>query len=167
MGGPTIKWRPGRVDYPNGNESPADGRLPDAHKAGGHLRDIFYRMGFDDRQIVALSGAHALGRCHAQNSGFEGPWTRSPTTFSNTFYTHLLEEQWTPRKSSRGEPQFENSKSGKDLMMLPSDLALIQDSAFRKYVVLYAADEALFFKDFAEAFGKLLELGVRFPAEKK
>jgi len=22
-----------------------------------HLRDVFYRMGFDDREIVALSGA--------------------------------------------------------------------------------------------------------------
>lgn len=27
-----------------------------------HLRHIFYRMGFDDKGIVALSGAHTLGR---------------------------------------------------------------------------------------------------------
>ncbi len=26
------------------------------------LRDVFYRMGFNDKEIVALSGAHALGR---------------------------------------------------------------------------------------------------------
>ena len=26
------------------------------------LRDTFYKMGFNDREIVALSGAHALGR---------------------------------------------------------------------------------------------------------
>ena len=42
--------------------------VPDADKGSpaktlSHLRmDIFYRMGFDDREIVALSGAHALGR---------------------------------------------------------------------------------------------------------
>jgi cytochrome c peroxidase len=29
-------------------------------------------MGFNDQEIVALSGAHALGRCHGDRSGFEG-----------------------------------------------------------------------------------------------
>lgn len=33
------------------------------------LRATFNRMGFNDREIVALSGAHALGRCHADASG--------------------------------------------------------------------------------------------------
>ena len=33
------------------------------------------RMGFNDQEIVALSGAHTLGRCHADRSGFVGPWT--------------------------------------------------------------------------------------------
>ena len=41
-----------------------------------HIRDIFYRMGFNDREIVALIGAHTLGRCHADRSGYVGPWTR-------------------------------------------------------------------------------------------
>jgi len=40
------------------------GRLPDASQGAQHLRDVFYRMGFDDEAIVALSGAHTLGRCH-------------------------------------------------------------------------------------------------------
>ena len=31
-------------------------------------------------------------------------------------------------------------------MMLPSDLALIEDPAFKKYVELFAKDEDLFFK---------------------
>ena len=34
-----------------------------------------FRMGFNDQEIVALSGAHTLGRCHADRSGFVGPWT--------------------------------------------------------------------------------------------
>ena len=33
-------------------------------------------MGFNDQDIVALSGAHALGRCHRDRSGFEGPVNR-------------------------------------------------------------------------------------------
>lgn len=63
-GGPLIPWRAGRSDAPHGHCCPPDGRLPDAGKKGDHLRDIFYRMGFNDQEIVALAGAHALGRCH-------------------------------------------------------------------------------------------------------
>ena len=75
MGGPKIAFSPGRQDKPNGEHCPPNGRLPDAdgRPAGGpitkpttiaHIRDIFYRMGFNDQEIVALLGAHALGRCH-------------------------------------------------------------------------------------------------------
>ena len=66
MGGPDIKWEPGRVDFVPGSGTP-DGRLPDADKGEikqtiQHLRDIFHRMGFNDQEIVALAGAHSLGR---------------------------------------------------------------------------------------------------------
>ena len=64
-----------------------DGRLPDAKQGHDHLRDIFYRMGFVDREIVALSGAHALGRAHPDRSGFDGPWTKEPLVFDNTYFT--------------------------------------------------------------------------------
>ena len=85
MGGPEIKWRSGRKDGDVKGCSP-DGRLPDGDKGSDHLRKIFGRMGFDDQEIVALSGAHALGRCHTDRSGFEGPWTFSPTTLTNDYY---------------------------------------------------------------------------------
>lgn len=38
-------------------------------KAEGHLRKVFYRMGFDDEGIVALSGAHTFGRAYKDRSG--------------------------------------------------------------------------------------------------
>ena len=47
------------------------------------------------------------------------------------------------------------------LMMLPSDLALIQDKKFRPYVVKYAKDNDLFVKDFTKAYTKLTELGTK------
>ncbi len=54
----------GRVDQTDGTKCPPNGRLPDASQGAQHLRDVFYRMGFNDQEIVALSGAHTLGRCH-------------------------------------------------------------------------------------------------------
>ena len=46
-----------------------------------HLRDIFYPKGFTDQDIVALSGAHTVGACHANRSGFEGAWTDEKLKF--------------------------------------------------------------------------------------
>ena len=142
MGGPEVPWAAGRSDAADGSTSPPDGRLPDADKGslGGtvaHLRAIFYRMGFDDRDIVALSGAHALGRCHEEASGYWGPWTFAETTFSNEYFRLLLEETWTLKTTHngrkwKGPDQFEDS-SGK-LMMLPSDVALLWDKTFRSYL---------------------------------
>lgn len=161
MGGPSVPWRPGRSDYAKeAAVFPPDGRLPDASKDQKHVRDVFYRMGFNDREIVALIGAHAVGKCHTDRSGYDGPWTRSPTTFSNQFFELLLKEKWTARKWN-GPKQLQNDQ--KDLMMLPTDFAFMDDPQFRQYVELYAKDEDAFFKDFSTAFQKLTELGVPFP----
>ena len=54
--GPHIDWSPGRSDKIDGAACPEDGRLPDASKGAPHIRDVFNRMGFNDREIVALSG---------------------------------------------------------------------------------------------------------------
>jgi L-ascorbate peroxidase len=35
----------------------------------GHLRKVFYRMGLNDEEIVALSGAHTFGRAYKDRSG--------------------------------------------------------------------------------------------------
>lgn len=97
MQGPVIPYRPGRKDGEAAACTP-DGRLPDASQREKHLRDIFYRMGFNDQEIVALSGAHALGRCHVDRSGFDGPWTFSPTVLTNDYYKLLLNEKWQWKK---------------------------------------------------------------------
>jgi len=158
MGGPHIPWRAGRSDKPDKSHCTPDGRLPDATKGADHLREIFYRMGFDDQGIVALSGAHTFGRCHPNRSGFSGPWTRAPTTFSNLYFVELTENKWTPKKWS-GPRQFEDPTG--EVMMLPTDLALTQDPSFKKWVELYAKDEKRFAQDFVQAFVKLQELGVK------
>ncbi len=94
MGGPEIHWRPGRTDSQKQTTVP-DGRLPDADKGTpgstiAHIRKIFSRMGFTDREMVALMGAHAVGRCHPEASGYWGPWTNAETTFGNEYFVALL-----------------------------------------------------------------------------
>jgi len=48
MGGPQIQFTPGRVDALLEAKCPPNGRLPDASKKADHIRDVFYRMGFND-----------------------------------------------------------------------------------------------------------------------
>ncbi|KAL7610600.1 hypothetical protein Lser_V15G12316 [Lactuca serriola] len=138
-GGPTINFKPGRKDS---KVSPNEGRLPDAKQGPAHLRDVFYRMGLSDKDIVALSGAHTLGKAHPERSGFdEKPWTKDPFKFDNSYFLELL------KGDSEG------------LLKLPTDKALLHDPNFRTYVELYANDEDVFFKDYAESHKKLSELG--------
>lgn len=80
-GGPKIGVKYGRVDASSLEMCSPEGNLPDGEpgdsgKYGGpggtastedatpegHLRKVFYRMGFDDEGIVALSGAHTFGK---------------------------------------------------------------------------------------------------------
>lgn len=56
------------------------------------------------------------------------PWTHSPTTFSNAFFTELLSESWIPERNPKGNMQYYNPK--KDLMMLPADMAIREDPEF-------------------------------------
>ena len=165
LGGPKVDHEMGRTDDSNGAGCPANGRLPDAAQGAQHLRDVFYRQGFNDREIVCLSGAHTLGRCHRTRSGFDGPWTRNPLKFDNQYFRHLMHMEWVPKKWD-GPLQYEDKDTG-ELMMLPTDMALKTDPEFKKYAAMYAEDEQLFFNDFAEAFGKLIANGAPVQAKSK
>ncbi|KAL7748191.1 heme peroxidase [Sorochytrium milnesiophthora] len=165
LGGPSIPWRPGRKDAEVEVEGVSPGRLPDAGKDRKHIREVFGRMGFDDRETVALIGAHALGRCHPDRSGFDGPWTFSPTMLTNDFFKLLLSEKWI-KKDWQGPLQY-TDKATKSLMMLPTDMELLWDRTFKKYTTEFANDEAAFHTAFSSAFKKLIELGVPFPADAK
>lgn len=163
MGGPTMEFKYGRVDEMDPSKVTPNGRLPDADK-GDHagpkttqgLRDVFYRMGFDDQEIVALSGAHALGRCHADASGYVGPWSSTPLLFNNSYYGLLKGLKWTENTKTK---KFQYEDPSGQLMMLPSDIVLLEDENFKKYVDVYAKDQKKFFADFKNAFEKLELLG--------
>lgn len=129
MGGPSILWRPGRQDAASQESCTPDGRLPDGDKGASHIRDVFYRMGFDDRETVALCGAHTLGRCHSDRSGWINPWTRAPTTFSNLFFQELVNNKWR-KKKNHSPLQYEDPTG--EIMMLPTDM--VPETPFRKEI---------------------------------
>jgi len=159
LGGPDVPWKSGRKDTNDESLVPPNGRLPDAEKGADHVESVFNRMGFTDRETVALIGAHSLGRCHLDRSGYDGPWTRTPDKFTNMFYHHLLKTEWKEVKLQNGNIQYVDSRSG-EIIMLPADLALLDDR-FKGHVQDFAKSKQAFFQEFAQAYGKLLELGVK------
>jgi len=160
MGGPDIKTRFGRKDAESSQESveSQEGRLPDADKGIDHLRDIFYPKGFDDAAIVALSGAHTVGRCYLERSGFDGFWTEDPYKFDNSYFKDMLTKQYASETTAKGCPQHRDAATG--TIMLISDLALLTDPAFKTHVERYAEDQNAYFQDFVKAWVKLQENGV-------
>ncbi|GJD11482.1 L-ascorbate peroxidase 3, peroxisomal [Galdieria sulphuraria] len=140
--GPKIPFRMGRKDATGPDSCPEEGRLPNAEDHLSQLRRTFHRMGLTDKDITVLSGAHTLGRCHKERSGYEGPWTHQPLEFDNSYFVEILKPDPDP-----------------GLLRLASDLSLLEDSYTRNLVETYAANKDIFFKDYTESHHKLSELG--------
>lgn len=159
MGGPKIPTRFGRVDAASSKESVEgqEGRLPDGDKGIDHLRAIFNPKGFDDAEIVALSGAHTVGSCHADRSGFEGPWTEDKLKFDNSYFKEMLSKEYVEEKAPNGATQMRHKESG--TIMLTSDLALLTDPAFKTVVEKFAEDQEAYFTAYTSAWVKLQENG--------
>ncbi|CAE7949475.1 nasB, partial [Symbiodinium sp. KB8] len=199
-GGPEIEMKYGRKDATGPEACPGrqsrgtadNAGLPDAEPgpegkfgcgatdAASHLRNIFYRMGFDDKGIVALSGAHTIGRAFKERSGTvkEGygesngcPYTRAlpascPIRHDGKGGVGMPGgKSWTSKWLKFDNEYFQPSvyeEKDANLLWLSSDRCLHQDESFKKYFMQYRDDQAAFFKDFAEAYKQLSEQGAEF-----
>lgn len=161
-GGPKIPMKYGRVDVSQPEQCPEEGRLPDAGppSPASHLRDVFYRMGLNDKEIVALSGAHTLGRSRPERSGWGKPETKYTKDGPGAPGGHSWTEQWLKFDNSYFKDIKE--KRDEDLLVLPTDAALFEDQSFKVYAEKYAEDQEAFFQDYAEAHAKLSNLGAKF-----
>ncbi|XP_027357546.1 probable L-ascorbate peroxidase 6, chloroplastic/mitochondrial isoform X2 [Abrus precatorius] len=161
-GGPKIPMKYGRVDVSGPEQCPEEGRLPDAGppSPADHLRQVFYRMGLNDKEIVALSGAHTLGRSRPDRSG----WGKPETKYTKDGPGAPGGQSWTVQWLKFDNSYFKDIKEKKDedLLVLPTDAALFEDPSFKVYAEKYAEDEGAFFKDYAEAHAKLSNLGAKF-----
>lgn len=184
-GGPLIPIRFGRIDTDSESECPPEGNLPDANApfAGGrdpdaatHLRRVFYRMGFNDQEIVALSGAHTLGRAFKERSGTvdEGYGDRNATKYTKSGSDGIRSDGKSGvgmaggRSWSKEWLTFNNGYYGdvesrqKELLQLSTDKVLFVDAEFRKYAHEYGRDQGKFFEDYVKAHQKLSECGSKF-----
>ena len=204
-GGPNIEFRLGRKDSAHPSEAPANGRLPGAEygtregldaegRVNGwenlaqHVRDVFYRMGFNDREIVALlCGGHVYGRCHYERSGYMGPWVAEPWKFSNEYAADMIDDEWicvgndtlvdgkpidqrvrpapgrrqyVSKMTGSHAPDSSPTKNEIPQMMLVSDMVLLWDANFKQHLEVFAEDEEALKVEFGAAYKKLTELGV-------
>ncbi|ESQ38760.1 hypothetical protein EUTSA_v10028759mg [Eutrema salsugineum] len=161
-GGPKIPMKYGRVDTSSPHECPEEGRLPDAGppSPANHLREVFYRMGLDDKDIVALSGAHTLGRSRPERSG----WGKPETKYTKEGPGAPGGQSWTPEWLKFDNSYFKEikEKRDEDLLVLPTDAAIFEDPSFKVYAEKYAADQDAFFNDYAESHAKLSNVGAKF-----
>ncbi|KAJ0241446.1 L-ascorbate peroxidase T [Hirschfeldia incana] len=161
-GGPEIPMKYGRVDVSAPEQCPEEGRLPDAGppSPADHLREVFYRMGLNDKEIVALSGAHTLGRSRPDRSG----WGKPETKYTKAGPGEPGGQSWTVKWLKFDNSYFKDikEKRDEDLLVLPTDAALFEDPSFKNYAEKYAEDPAAFFRDYAEAHAKLSNLGAKF-----
>ncbi|KAK4429640.1 L-ascorbate peroxidase T, chloroplastic [Sesamum alatum] len=161
-GGPKIPMKYGRVDVSGPEQCPEEGRLPDAGppSPASHLRDVFYRMGLNDKEIVALSGAHTLGRSRPDRSG----WGKPETKYTKDGPGAPGGQSWTVQWLKFDNSYFKDIKERRDedLLVLPTDAVLFEDPSFKVYAEKYAEDQDAFFKDYAEAHAKLSNVGAKF-----
>lgn len=113
-------------------------------------------------------GAAAGRGANTVSSGFEGPWTRTPSRWNYDFFHAMLAEEWEPAKSPFGNDQWRTkdrkSKYAKT-MRLTADLALVHDETYAAIVKEYASDYAKFDADFADAWYKLMHRSQAHPKE--
>eukprot|EP00521_Asterionellopsis_glacialis_P019236 CAMPEP_0195326312 /NCGR_PEP_ID=MMETSP0708-20121125/9633_1 /TAXON_ID=33640 /ORGANISM="Asterionellopsis glacialis, Strain CCMP134" /LENGTH=312 /DNA_ID=CAMNT_0040393907 /DNA_START=131 /DNA_END=1069 /DNA_ORIENTATION=+ len=191
--GPKINMKYGRLDASDPEQCSPEGNLPDAEagpegkyggdggtastedkSANGHLRKVFYRMGLNDEEIVALSGAHTFGRAYKDRSGLGAEktkftdgskqvradgkeahykaggssWTEKWLVFDNSYFTTIPDSDADP-----------------ELLKLSTDKTLFDDEGFSPFATKFRDSQDAFFESYAKAHKKLSELGSKFEPE--
>jgi L-ascorbate peroxidase len=189
-GGPKVDMKYGRVDASSPDQCSPEGNLPDAEAGesgkyggaggtastedkspNGHLRKVFYRMGLNDEEIVALSGAHTFGRAYKNRSGLGAEQTKF-TDGSAQPRADGSEAKYTPGGSSWTDKWliFDNSyfkimpdpTADPELLKLSTDKTLFDDEAFRPFAEKFRDSQDEFFASYAKAHKALSEQGSKF-----
>jgi len=181
VGGPAIPMKYGRVDGEPKELAPAPFGLPaalppfgqpgvkDPQDPAEHLRFVFYKYGMDDKDIVALSGAHTIGRVFKERSGAVAEGYMDGTAYTRKGCPNLEKSETAGGRSwTKDWLKFDNSyftdmpKADKECVTFPTDAVLMTDPGFKPHFDLFAKDQAAFFAAYAQSHKKLSELGSKF-----
>ncbi|CAK0906427.1 unnamed protein product, partial [Prorocentrum cordatum] len=154
----------GPLNDPNDLNS---GQNPDPEKSAVEIREVFGRMGMNDSETASLiAGGHAFGKCHGagvMTSGFEGPWTTTPSQWTNQFLTGMLDEEWEQVATPSGSAVQWQTKDRTSIlagtMRLTADLALVNDDAYLALAKHWVCDQQKLDIAFAASWKKLVESG--------
>jgi hypothetical protein len=169
-----LPFRYGRVDATTCDD---EGYLPSADFSWSETYALFGgRFGMNIKETVAILGGHSVGRCQWANSGFDGGWTSSQSSFSNVFYQSYAGIPWINGNKSSvwvdGPPQnilltcdvellFKTSTKGTatcndfDTMTASANCPLQGQSS--SAFIAYANSNAQFFGNFSTAWQKMTE----------
>lgn len=132
-GGPRIRVPIGRKDAVKRGSTD---QLPPETLSADELKERFLRNGYNIKDLVALSGAHTIGKSRVHlELGF---MDKTPKSFDNDYYKRLLE----------GGGNFR------------TDRELVKDPETLPYVQKYARNQASFRRDFVSAYIKMGLFGV-------
>lgn len=171
MGGPKIPMRYGRIDGTPANPAPSPFGLPDpkAENPAEHLRWVFCKYGMNDKDIVALSGAHTIGRAFKERSGAVEDNYVGGTVYTKRGCPYLGRSEtaggrsWTKEWLTFDNSYFTDMGNGDaETVTLPTDRVLMEDPGFKPYFEAFKADQAAFFAAYATSHRKLSELGSKF-----
>jgi peroxidase len=176
VGGPFYQVRLGRKDGLVSKVENVSPNLPRLNMTMNQILGFFTKKGFTVREIVALTGGHTIGFSHCRE-------------FANRIYNYSKTSEFDPSINPRyalglkkhcenytkvdgmsafndvmtpgkfDNMYYQNLKRG--LGLLSVDSMLWDDQRTRPFVEMYAADQKLFFADFAKAMEKLSILQVK------
>jgi hypothetical protein len=70
-------------------------RLPNENFSADHVKEVFVdRMGFSQKETVALMGAHSLGKMEPHNTGYAGKWDRTFSLLDTEYFKQILNKPW-------------------------------------------------------------------------
>ena len=98
-GGPRLEYRTGRADADD-CAGQGERHVGAESTSSAAIEDAFVReLGLTHGEVVALIGAHVLGKATEAHSGYEGKWVPRNDAFTNAYFVDLLHVPWSRRKA--------------------------------------------------------------------
>ena len=169
LGGPFVPLKTGRRDGKKSRSEVVEQYLPDHNESISSVLDKFAAMGIDAAGVVALLGAHSVGRTHCVKL-VHRLYPEVDPALNPDHVPHMLKKCYDPIpdpkavqyvRNDRGTPMkldnnyYRNILDNKGLLMVDHELA--HDPRTRPYVKKMAKSQDYFFQHFGRAIALLSE----------